>query len=189
MILHEAVTEVVDGIVIDGEEIPRLVLDEPRRGRVDGRALGDGFAERRKAPVFILIHLFEGGHEGLEHGPDEFLGMQAQFGQGVVKLGRIHGIGEQGPAFDALIGQGPGGAVVMVGNHDAVDRFRGMAGPPADHGAAQAILVEDIPHGLRGAGEVGDGANASAIGRGFGEAVDAVFEGAFPGGDRCPEHR
>ena len=41
MITHEPVTEVVDRVVIDGEEVPRLVLDQPGRGRVDADAFGD----------------------------------------------------------------------------------------------------------------------------------------------------
>ena len=38
MITHEPMTEVVDRVVIDGEEIPRLILDQPGRGRVDADA-------------------------------------------------------------------------------------------------------------------------------------------------------
>ena len=42
MITHEPMTEVVNRVVIDGEEIPRLILDQPGRGRVDADAFGDG---------------------------------------------------------------------------------------------------------------------------------------------------
>src|ERR1035438_4092840 len=67
--------------------------------------------------------------------------MHAQIGQRGGQLLRMNGIGRQRPALVKR----PAGAVVVVGNHHAVDRFGRMAGPPADHDAAQIVLVEDVP--------------------------------------------
>jgi hypothetical protein len=115
--------------------------------------------------------------------------VHAKFGEGGVKFGWMDRVRQQRPAFITLMQINiPLRLVIVVGNHLAIDGFGRMAGPPADHGAAQTILVEDIPNRFGGGGEVGDGANAAAIGRGFGEAVDSVLIGALARGDGHPRH-
>jgi hypothetical protein len=73
-------------------------------------------------------------------------------------------------------------------DRDAVNGLGGMAGPSTDDHAAQTALAEDIPHRFALAREDGDRLNATAIGRGLGEAVNAMFEGALAGGDGGPQH-
>ena len=46
MEVHEAMTEVVDPVVIHGEEIPFLVLQNPGRRIVNGTILGENLGER-----------------------------------------------------------------------------------------------------------------------------------------------
>ena len=41
VIPHEGVAEVVDGVVVNSHEVPRLVLDERGRGGVNGGAIGN----------------------------------------------------------------------------------------------------------------------------------------------------
>jgi hypothetical protein len=77
----------------------------------------------------------------------------------------------------------------MIRDHHAVDRLGGMTGPPADHDTAQAILIEDVPERFRFSGQVRDRLDAAAVLCGLGEAVNAVFERPFAGGDRSPQHR
>ena len=80
-------------------------------------------------------------------------------------------------------------AVIMVGDHRAVDWLGGMARPPTDDYAAEAILVENVPQGFRFSREVRDRLHAAAIRGWLGEAVDAVLEWPLSGGDGSPQHR
>ncbi len=111
--------------------------------------------------------------------------MHAQTGQRFGQFRRMNRIRQQRPA---LI-ERPAGAMVMVGNHHAVDRLGGMAGPPANHDAAQIVLIQDVPERFRFSREVGDRLHAAAIRRGLGEAVNAVLEWPLSGGDGSPQHR
>ena len=78
--------------------------------------------------------------------------------------------------------------MVMIGNRHAFDGLGRMAGPPANHGAGEAALAEDVPDGFALPGQVGDGLHGVALGRGFGEAVNAVLKRPFARGDGSPEH-
>jgi hypothetical protein len=80
MVLHEAVAEVVDGVVIDGEEIPGLVVDQPRGRRVDADALAQCLAHEQ-TPVFGLIDRLRVRDEGFHHLRGEFLRVHAQLGE------------------------------------------------------------------------------------------------------------
>jgi len=43
----------------------------------------------------------------------------------------------------------PVGGLEMVAHHRPAERLGGMARPPADHMAGFALLVQDVPDGLR----------------------------------------
>ena len=76
----------------------------------------------------------------------------------------------------------------MVGNHHTVDRLGGGGRPPTDDVGTPAVLIKNIPSRLGLAGQVGDGADATGGGAGFRKTMDAVFPGAFAGGDARPQH-
>src|SRR5580692_251634 len=90
--------------------------------------------------------------------------------------------------WPALV-QRAAGAMVMVRNHHAAYRLGGMAGPPADHTAAQLVLTKNVPQRLRFSREVRDRLHAVTIGSGFGKAVDAMLKRPLSGGDGSPQHR
>ncbi len=79
--------------------------------------------------------------------------------------------------------------MIVIGNGYTVQWFSGMAWPPADYGASDIVLIEDIPDGFAFAREIGDRLDALSTGRRFSKTVDAVFEGALTGGNGCPQHR
>ena len=64
------------------------------------------------------------------------------------------------------------GTMILVGDHDALDGFGRMAGPPADHDAAQIVLVENVPQRFRFPRKVGDRLHTGSTRRGLGEAVN-----------------
>src|SRR5258708_652780 len=55
VIVHEGVTEVIDAVVIDGQEIPVLILQNPSSGIVNGAVLGQDLAESYEMLVLLLI--------------------------------------------------------------------------------------------------------------------------------------
>ena len=185
MVLHEAVAEVIDRVVVDREEIPRLVIQQPSRGGMDAHAFRERPHEHGQALVLILIDLSGQRNERLHHLRRQQVGMHAQIGQRLGQFRRMNRIRRQRPALV----ERPAGAVVMVGNHHAVDRLGGMAGPPADHDAAQTVLIENVPQRFRFSREVGDRLHAASVRSGLGEAVDAVLERPLSGGDGSPQHR
>ena len=167
MILHKAVGEMVDGVVVDGKEIPRLVFDQPSGGRMNGNAFAQDLHQRSEAFIFVLIDLGGLGDKRLDHGGQQLVGMKAQVSQRFGELGRMHAAGQQRPDFvkrAGFIANGAARAVEVVGYRGAPQRLGGMAGPPADDDAPQAVLIQDVPYGLALARQVGDGANAQAVG-------------------------
>ena len=76
-----------------------------------------------------------------------------------------------------------GRPLVVIGDHHAIDRFGGMAGPPANDVAAFVVLIEDVPNRLRLAREVSDRLHRRAVRRRFGKAQDAVLIGTLAGGN------
>src|SRR5580693_2042998 len=80
------------------------------------------------------------------------------------------------------------GAVKLVRNHHAIDRFGGMARPPPNHNTAQIILVENVPQRFRCSGKVRDRLHAAAILCRLRKTVDAVLEWPLSGGDGSPKH-
>jgi hypothetical protein len=81
------------------------------------------------------------------------------------------------------------GAMVVIGNHYAVDRFRGMTWPPSDHDAAQIILMKNVPQRFRCSRKIRDWLHAQPVRRGFGKTMNAMLERSLAGGDRSPQHR
>jgi hypothetical protein len=77
----------------------------------------------------------------------------------------------------------------VIRDHGATNRFRGMRRPPADHDAALAMLVENVPDSLGGAAQNADGPDAHPVGRRLDEAVNAMLGGPLAGSDGGPQHR
>ena len=101
-------------------------------------------SNNRQPLVLVLIDLPRQRNERLHHLRREIIGMDAQTGERPGQFRRMNRMRRQRPAFV----ERPCGAMIMVGNHHAVDRLGGMAGPPADHDAAQIVLVENVPQRL-----------------------------------------
>src|ERR1700691_1971145 len=56
MEIHESVTEVVDAVVIDRQEVPRFVLQDPGGSVMDGAILRQYLRKGMQSLVFLLIH-------------------------------------------------------------------------------------------------------------------------------------
>ena len=80
VILHETMTEMVDGIKVDGHEIPWLVLDEPGGARLNGGPVRDDLNAGGKPLIFVLID-FRAERDKRQHMFFfQFLRMQSQLG-------------------------------------------------------------------------------------------------------------
>ena len=139
----------------------------------------------RQALVLILIDLCGQRNKRFHHLRRQQVGMHAQIGQRLGQFRRMNRIRRERPA---LI-ERSAGAMVVIGNHHAVDRLGGMAGPPADHDAAQIVLIENVPQRFRFSREVRHRLHAASIRSWLGETVDAMLERPLSGGDGCPQHR
>lgn len=184
MVAHESVAEVIDGIVIDGEEIPGLVIEQPGGPGMNAGALGQRLHQAMQTAVLTGIDFERLGHEIAHHLPRQLLRMQSEPGQRAGQFRRMNSARQEGPG---LI-ERPARTVEMVGDGDTVERLSRVTGPPANDDAPQPVLIEDVPHCLGAAREVGDGLDIAAVRRWLGEAVDAVFEGPLAGGDGSPQH-
>lgn len=118
---HEAMAEVVDGVIINGAEVPWFVLHESGGGRVDGGAICDDFDEGLEAGVggdFVELFLgeaFESGEEVEEVFLGEFAGVEAEWFEVIGESFGVDGAFMEGPIF----GVGFGGALEVVRDHDS----------------------------------------------------------------------
>ena len=67
MILHKAMTEVIDRVVVDSREIPVRVFQDFGRGGMDRHRLGQHLRQRVEAFIFRLINLVVFGNKQSEH--------------------------------------------------------------------------------------------------------------------------
>ncbi len=78
VIAHEAVAEVVDGVEINGPEMPRLVVQHGAHGIPNSDRLRYGLGERFDALVLLLIDFEKVRHEQLHEPRIEVLGVGSQ---------------------------------------------------------------------------------------------------------------
>ena len=78
--------------------------------------------------------------------------------------------------------------LVVVGDHDAVDRLDRVRGPPTDDIAFPALLVANIPYRLGLFRQICNRADATSCGAGLTETMDAVFPSTFTCADTSPQH-
>ena len=193
VVFHEGVTEVVDGVVVNAHQVPRLVLDQGGGGGVDAGAVRDDLHERLDARVlFRLVEILaaqaiEAGEEGAQVVLGQLRRVEAQVLEVADEALRVDGFRLERPFF-RIVGVVGVGLLVVVGDHHALgERLGGVGGPPADGDGVFPLLVEDIPDGLGLAGEIGDRADAAGDGVRLGKAEDAVLVRALAGGDGGPE--
>ena len=182
---HEIMANPVCRTVIDGGEIPRLVLQQISRRRVDGETLRQPDRQFVKAFVELLVDPRQVGHEQPQNLAVNVLRAHAQVGQRVREPRRGNGARRQRPP---LAGMGCGRAVA-VAHARAVEQRRGMGGEPPDDVRAAAARVEDVPHGPATPRRAGNRHGPTQFGIDFREPVHAVLEGPLARGDARPEHR
>src|SRR5579871_6036165 len=119
MISHEAVREMVDGIEINGEEIPSLIAEQPPGRALDAQALGDDLHANGEAALFVLIDFARAWNEWRDDLGRDLIRMHTQVRHGRRKFRRMYGIGRQRPALF----ERPVSAMKTVRNHDAVERL------------------------------------------------------------------
>ena len=183
MVVHKAVPEVLDGVVIDSGEVPFGVFQGFGRRRVNRHGFRDDLGEGVQPLVLALVYLIIFRHEQAQHFAGQFRRRDAQVGQTRCPFGRMHGVGQERAQGQALPGM-----VVQVRHHHAVNWLDGMGRPPADDNRANVVLIEDVPEGFGAAAEGGDRPDAIAAGIGFDKAVNAVLARPFARRDGGPEH-
>ena len=77
VIAHERMTEMIDGIEVNREKIPRLVFSKPKRGGLHALTLRQCPQECRQALVLILIDLSRQRNKRFHHFRRELIGMYA----------------------------------------------------------------------------------------------------------------
>ena len=193
VVSHEGVPEVVDGIVVNAHQVPRLVLDQGGGGGVNAGAVRDDLHERLDARVFFRLvevlaaQAIEAGEEGAQVVLGELRRVEAQVLEVAHQPLGVDGFRLERPLF-RIVGVVGVGLLVVVGDHHALgEGLGGIGGPPADGDGVFPLLVKDIPDGLGLAGEIGDGADAAGDGIRLGKAEDAVLVRALAGGDGSPQ--
>ena len=185
MVPHKAVPETVDGVEIDGRQVPLRLAHEVRRGGLDGRRVGDDAGERGEPPVVRLVDAGGVGDEREQVRRREFAGVDAQAGQALGQLGRMDCAGRHRPRLAARVLR----PLVEVAHHCPIDRLGRMARPPPDDVRPSALLVEHIPERLHLAARAQHRAHALLLGVGLYKSQNAVLVGRFARRHAGPEHR
>src|SRR5262249_14628103 len=129
MEIHEAMAEVVDAVVIDGQKIPWFVLQDPGGGVMDGTVFGKNFCERSKALVFFLIDFGSARNPRQNGGLLHFLYVHTKSGESFSQAFRMDRTGRERPLFFKW-----GDHVrEKIGDADSVDGLGGMPGKPAEN--------------------------------------------------------
>ena len=151
VIPHETVTKVVDCIVVDGHEIPRLVLHECSSSRVNGRAVRYDLKQHLHPRIFLrliqilAIHFMETRNKGQQLCLSQLGGMKTQFLEFFLQPSWMNGAVFERPFLEVFTDS----ALIIVRNHYTVRKFfDGIGWPPSHHDRAKAVLIENIPDRL-----------------------------------------
>ena len=169
--MHEPVAEVIDAVVIDGQEIPRLILQNPGSGVVDGTVLGQDLGERHQTLVLLLIDFGRARNPGKDGGLGNVTGMHAQLGESIAQTFRMDRARWQRPRLILRRGS----VRIKIGNRDAVNRLRRMTSKPAEDVGFVAALGENIPDRFDLARGAGDRPNPAVLRVRLHESVNAVL--------------
>lgn len=166
----EGVADVIDGFVVDSQEVPFLVLENPGGRIMDGAALREDPGQACQTLVLLLVDFGSPGDERQQFVLGEFPGVHAQFGEGFPQRGRVEGIFGQRPGL--VLGRRR--LRIQRRDRDAVDGFSRVACIPGDHVSPQALLGEDVPDGFDFAGGAADGSNPARHGIQLNEIQDSM---------------
>src|SRR5436309_16068044 len=134
----------IDPVVIDRGEIPRLALHQSSRDRVNRSIVTQDFGKGTKSLVFFLIDLGRVGNEGQDMCLGQFVRENLETRQLRPVLGRVDCSFGNAPAFLRIELHSTEGV-----RHDcAVDWLRWMTRPPANDATPQTALAENIPKRL-----------------------------------------
>ncbi len=204
VVLHEAVTEVIDPVVVDRHEVPGLELHQRRRRTVNGDGVGERLRESGQSLVLLLIDFRELRNEGADVLVIEFERVKAELLEILGEAGRVDGALRHLPlrhlpaggvrprladlGVDVRVLDVPR-RLVEVADHHAVDGFGRVRRPPTDHVALLADLVEHVPDRLGRPIGVRDRTDRLSVRSRFTETMNAVLVGSLSRADRGPERR
>lgn len=114
------VTEVVDRIEVNSDELPWLILNQRGGGGLDGGAISDDLQQRLHPRILLRFvevlaaHSIQPRKEVAQFHLGEFGWVKAQFSKSILETRRMNGAGFKRPLLrvDAV------SALEIVGNHD-----------------------------------------------------------------------
>ena len=191
MVLHEPVPKVVDRVVIHAHQVPRLVLDQCRRRRMDRRAIRDRLHQRLHPRILLRLVQLLTRHpvQPRQESPQIVLvqlgWVEPQLRQMLLQPFRMNRPRLERPRLGWTMGR-----LIIVGNHHPLAQRLGRIGwPPADGDRVLVVLIENIPDRLGLTRKIRHGTDATTDGIGLGKPVDPVFVGPLARRDRSPQHR
>ena len=98
--MQERGGEPLDQVEVHGEQVPRLVLDDPGRRAVDGRGAGERRRQERQTMVSFLIDTPGLWDEGQHLLGRDLAGVQANIRQGLYQLRVRDRMREDGPRVE-----------------------------------------------------------------------------------------
>ena len=195
VVLHETMAKVVDPVVVDRHEVPRLELHQRRGSSMDAHGVRKGLGKTDETFIFFLVDFRKFRNERTDMFRIEFEGVETKFLEALRQTGRVHRSGGHLPlvgfpahrvgawlsdfGIDVRI-LDISRRLVEVANHHAVDRFGRMRWPPTHDVALLANLVQHVPDRLGLTIDVGDRTNALSVGSRLAESMNTVLVRTFP---------
>ena len=185
MVVHEPVAEVINAVVINRQELPRLILQNPGGGIVDGTVFRQDLGERHQPLVLLLIDLRRAWNPGQDGRFRNVTGMHAQCGESIAQTLRMHRTRRKRPWLIRRCTR----VRIEIGNRNAVNRLRRMAREPAQNMSLKSALGENIPQRFYFARGARHRTDAAILCVRLHESVNPVLMGTLAGGNRIPQHR
>ena len=134
---HESVGEMVYSVVINRREIPWLAFHQGSCDSMDGSVITQDLGKGAKSLILFLVDLRRIRNEGKDMCFSQLVGKHLETCQLRPALFRMNGAFWNSPAFLRIESY----TAKSIGDHVALDRFRGVTRPPPDDITLKSALT------------------------------------------------